>query len=164
MSESATAERYPGGMVEAHAEALLSVPASRAFEEATDLTRADWLPAVRRLRHVGGPVRGVGARYEAEVDVPGHRLHGVLVCQRFEPPRQAVYVLESGLDLTIAITVYPAGQGCRLELRVRYTVGGGLAGRALERATIAPARRETARAVTTLAARLQGGTAAEAAP
>jgi Polyketide cyclase / dehydrase and lipid transport len=150
-------------MVEAHAEAVLPVPAARAFEEATDLTRADWLPAVRRLRHVGGPVRGVGARYEAEVDVPGHRLHGVLVCQRFEPPREAVYVLESGLDLSIAITVYPAGQGCHLELRVRYTVGG-LAGRALERATIGPARRETARAVTTLAARLQGGTSAEAAP
>jgi Polyketide cyclase / dehydrase and lipid transport len=150
-------------MVEAHAEAVLPVPASRAFEEATDLTRADWLPAVSRLRHVGGPDRGVGARYEAEVDVPGHRLHGVLVCQRFEPPRQAVYVLESGLDLAIAITVHPAGQSCRLELQVRYTVGG-LAGRALERATIGPARRETARAVTTLAARLQGGTSAGAAP
>ncbi len=139
-------------MVEARADTILPVPASQAFEEATDLTRADWLPAVRRLRHIGGPVRGVGARFEAEVDVPGHRLHGVLVCQEFVPPRRAVYELEGGLDLAIDVTVQPAERGCRLELRVRYAVGG-FAGRAVERATIGPARREIAHALTTLATR-----------
>jgi Polyketide cyclase / dehydrase and lipid transport len=139
-------------MVEARADTLLPVPPSRAFEEATDLTRADWLPAVRQLRHVGGPVHGVGARYQAEVEVPGHRLHGVLVCRELEPPRRAVYVLERGLDLSIVITAAPADGGCRLELQVRYTIGG-LAGRALERATIGPARREINNALTTLAAR-----------
>jgi hypothetical protein len=143
-------------MVEAHADTVLPVSPSQAFEEATDLTRADWLPAVHRLRHVGGPVRGVGARYEAEVDVPGHRLHGVLVCQELETPRRAVYVLESGLDLTIVVAARPADQGCRLELSVRYTIGGGLAGRAMERATIGPARREIVRALATLATRFPG--------
>jgi hypothetical protein len=107
---------------------------------------------VRRLRHIGGPVHGVGARYQAEVDVPGHRLHGVLVCQELETPRRAVYVLESGLDLAIVVTVHPAERGCRLELHVRYTIGG-FAGRALERATIGPARREIVRALATLATR-----------
>jgi hypothetical protein len=139
-------------MVEARADTVLPVPPSRAFEEATDLTRADWLPAVHRLRHAGGPVRGIGARYEAEVDVPGHRLHGVLECQEYESPRRAVYVLDGGLDLSITIAVDPAERGSRLELSVRYAVGG-FAGRAVEAATIGPARREVARAVETLAGR-----------
>ncbi len=139
-------------MVEAHADRILPVPASQAFEEATDLTRADWLPAVRRLLHIGGPVRGIGARYQAEVDVPGHRLHGVLVCTELETPRRAVYVLEGGLDLAIVVTVHPAGQGCRFGLQVSYAIGG-FAGPALERATIRPARREIVRALTTLAGR-----------
>ncbi len=139
-------------MVEAHADRVLPVPASQAFEAATDLTRADWLPAVRQLRHLGGPGRGVGARYQAEVDVPGHRLHGVLVCTQLEAPRRAVYVLEGGLELAIVVAVHPAGQGCRVELQVRYTIGG-LAGRALERATIGPARREIVHALTALAGR-----------
>jgi Polyketide cyclase / dehydrase and lipid transport len=143
-------------MVEASDDAFLPVPAWRAFEEATDLGRADWLPAVRRLRHVGGPVRGVGARYEAEVDVPGYRLHGVLVCRELEAPRRAVYALERGLDLEIAVTVHPADQGCRLELGIRYTIGG-LTGRVVERATIGPARREIQRALSNLAARLPPG-------
>jgi Polyketide cyclase / dehydrase and lipid transport len=145
-------------MVEAHAEAFFPVPASRAFEEATDLGRADWLPAVRRLRHVGGPLREVGAHYEAEVDVPGYRLHGVLVCQELESPRRAVYTLERGLDLAIVVTVQPAEGGCRLDLHIRYTIGG-LAGRAVERATIGAARREIARALSNLAARFPDGAA-----
>jgi Polyketide cyclase / dehydrase and lipid transport len=149
-------------MVEAHADTVLPVPASRAFEEATDLTRADWLPAVRRLRHVGGPVRGLGARYEAEVDVFGHHLHGVLVCQELEAPRRAVYALEGGLDLEIVVAVQPVDQGCRLELRIRYTIGG-FAGRAVERATIGPAQREIERALSNLASRFQGQAPGEAA-
>jgi hypothetical protein len=104
-------------MVEAHADKDLPVPASQAFEEATDLTRADWLPAVRRLRHIGGPARGVGACYQAEVDVPGHRLHGVLVCTELETPRRAVYVLEGGLDLAIVMAVHPAGQAAAWSCR-----------------------------------------------
>jgi hypothetical protein len=141
-------------MVEAHADAFLPVPPERAFEEATDLERADWLPAVRRLRHAGGPVRGVGSRYQAEVDVPGYRLHGVLVCRELEAPRRAVWALERGLELEIAVTVDPADQGCRLELAIRYRIGG-LAGRAVERATIGPARRQIDQALDNLAARFR---------
>ncbi len=139
-------------MVEAHAATVLPVSASQAFAEATDFTRADWLPTVRRLRHLGGPVRGVGARYEAEVGVAGQRLRGVLVCQEFEPPRRAVFVLEGGLDLAIVVVAHPADQGCRLELHVRYAIDG-FAGRAVERATIGPARREIVRALASLASR-----------
>lgn len=143
-------------MVEAHDEAFLPVPPSRAFEEATDLGRADWLPAVRRLRHAGGPVRGLGARYDAEVEVPGHTLHGVLVCRELEAPRRAVWALERGLDLEIAVTVEPDGGGSRLELSIRYSIGG-LAGRVMERATIGPARLQIERALANLAARLTPG-------
>jgi carbon monoxide dehydrogenase subunit G len=146
-------------MVESHADTVLPVSAERAFDEATDFSRADWLPAVRRLRHVGGPARGVGARYEAEVAVAGQRLHGTLVCEEAEAPRRAVYRLEGGLDLSITVTVAPAEQGCRVELRVRYRIGG-FAGGAVERATIGPVRREIAQALTNLAARLQNGPSA----
>src|SRR6266498_2443468 len=132
-------------MVEAQADTVLPVSASQAFEEATDFTRADWLPAVRSLRHVGGPASGVGARYEAEVAVAGQHLHGVLVCEELETPQRAVYRLEGGLDLTIVVEVSPASPGCRLELRVSYKIGG-FAGGALERATIGPVRREIGRA------------------
>src|SRR6266508_1679106 len=155
-SPSSPAEASLEDMVEAQADTVLPVSASQAFEEATDFTRADWLPAVRSLRHVGGPASGVGARYEAEVAVAGQHLHGVLVCEELETPQRAVYRLEGGLDLTIVVDVSPASPGCRLELRVSYKIGG-FAGGALERATIGPVRREIVQALANLAGRIEGG-------
>src|SRR6266511_3485902 len=103
-------------MVEAQADTVLPVSASQAFEEATDFTRADWLPAVRSLRHVGGPASGVGARYEAEVAVAGQHLHGVLVCEELGTPQRAIFFLYTVLFRTGVVEVSPASPRCRLEL------------------------------------------------
>lgn len=143
----------PLPMIEARADVTLPVPPAEAFAAATDLSSADWLPAVRRLRHAGGPASGVGARYEVEVGMIGRHLRGVLVCREIEPPSRAVYALEDGMELTTVITIVPVGGDCRLELAARYAVGGGPLGAAVERATAGAARHEVARAVETFAAR-----------
>jgi carbon monoxide dehydrogenase subunit G len=140
-------------MIEARADVTLPVPPSEAFDAATDLRHADWLPAVRGLRHVGGPETGVGARYEVEVGIIGRHLRGVLVCRESEAPSRAVYALEDGMHLSIAIQIHPLTGGCRLDLTAEYAVGGGPFGGAVERATAGAARHEVARAVENLAAR-----------
>jgi carbon monoxide dehydrogenase subunit G len=140
-------------MIEARADVTLPVPPADAFDAATDMAHADWLPAVRGLRHVGGPTTGVGARYEVEVGIIGRHLRGVLVCREIEAPSRAVYALEDGMELTVAILVVPVGGGCRVELTARYAVGGGPLGTAVERATAGAARHEVARAVENFAAR-----------
>jgi carbon monoxide dehydrogenase subunit G len=140
-------------MIEARADVTLPVPPADAFAAATDMAHADWLPAVRGLRHVGGPTTGVGARYEVEVGMVGRHLRGVLVCREIEPPSRAVYALEDGMELSVVINVVPVGGGCRVELTARYAVGGGPLGGAVERATAGAARHEVARAVENFAAR-----------
>jgi hypothetical protein len=140
-------------MIEARADVALPVAPAEAFAAATDLDHADWLPAVRGLRHVDGPKVGIGARYEVEVGIIGRHLRGVLVCREYEPPARAVYELEDGMELKIVIAVRPLSGGCKLELTARYAVGGGPFGGAVERATAGAARHEVARAVETFAAR-----------
>ena len=140
-------------MIEARADVTLPVPPAEAFKAATDLRQADWLPAVRGLRHVGGPENGVGARYEVEVEIVGRHLRGVLACRESDAPSKAVYELEDGMDLRITIHIRPVSGGCKLELSARYAVGGGPFGGAVERATAGAARHEVARAVENLAAR-----------
>ena len=140
-------------MIEARADVTLPVPPAEAFAAATDLRHADWLPAVRGLRHVGGPENGVGARYEVEVGMIGRHLRGILVCREADPPSRAVFELEEGLDLSIVIAIRPLTGGCRLDVVARYAVGGGPFGGAVERATVVAARHEVARAVENLAAR-----------
>jgi hypothetical protein len=140
-------------MIEARADVTLPVAPAEAFDAATDLRHADWLPAVRGLRHVGGPESGVGARYEVEVGMIGRHLRGVLVCRESESPTRARFELEEGLELSIVIAIKPQRGGCRLEVTARYAVGGGPFGGAVERATAGAARHEVARAVENLAAR-----------
>jgi carbon monoxide dehydrogenase subunit G len=139
-------------MIETRADVTLPVPPEEAFAVIADIEHADWLPAVRRLRHIGGPSSGVGARYEVEAGLVGRHLRGVLVCTELTPPTRMVLTLEEGLDLTLDVTITPVVGGCSVVMSARYSVGGPFAG-AVEKASQGPARRETARACEQLAAR-----------
>jgi carbon monoxide dehydrogenase subunit G len=139
-------------MIKASAAATLPVSAQRAFAVVSDISNADWLPAVRGVRHVGGPRQAVGERFEVEAGLVGRHLRGILMVQEMDPPKRMVLVLEEGLDLTITIDVKPARGGCELRVEARYSVGGAFGG-AVERASQPAARREVARAVEQLAAR-----------
>ncbi len=148
-------------MIEASATATLPVPAKQAFAVVSDISNADWLPAVRGVRHMGGPKRGVGARFEVEAGMVGRHLRGVLLVKEMDEPKKMVLVLEEGLDLTITIEVTPARAGSKLRVEARYSVGGAFGG-AVERASQPAARREVARAVEQLAARFGRDDAAPA--
>lgn len=140
-------------MVETHSDVTLPVPPVEAFEVISDLEHADWLPAVRALKHIGGPKLAPGARYEVEVGFLGKRLKGVLGCTLVDPPRALEMQLEEGFDLTITVLVRAVRGGCMVEIGARYSIGGGPLSRAVEMSSVGPARRETARACEQLAAR-----------
>jgi|SRR5450759_2506627 len=139
-------------MIEASATAKLPVPAATAFAVVSDLSNADWLPAVRGVKHIGGPKNGVGGRFEVEAGMVGRHLRGVLLLKELEAPRRMVLVLEEGLDLTVTIDLKPLRAGCEVRVEARYSVGGAFGGVA-ERASQPAARREVARAVEQLSAR-----------
>ena len=140
-------------MIETKADVTLPVPPEDAFAVVADIEHADWLPAIRRLRHIGGPSGGVGARYEVEAGLVGRHLRGVLVCTEVTPPKHVVLTLEEGLDLTIEVTIRQAVGGCLVVMSARYSVTGRPFAGAMELASQGPARRETARACEQFAAR-----------
>jgi carbon monoxide dehydrogenase subunit G len=139
-------------MIKASAAATLPVSAQRAFAVVSDIANADWLPAVRGVRHVGGPQRAVGGRFEVEAGLVGRHLRGILMVRQMDAPKRMVLVLEEGLDLTISIDVKPVRGGCELRVEAVYSVGGAFGG-AVERASQPAARREVTRAVEQLSAR-----------
>src|ERR1700680_3617224 len=103
-------------MIETRAAVPLPVPPEEAFAVVADIEHADWLPAIRRLRHISGPSGGVGARYEVEAGLVGRHLRGVLVCSELTPPKRMVLTLEEGLDLTLEVTITPVVGGCSVVL------------------------------------------------
>jgi carbon monoxide dehydrogenase subunit G len=140
-------------VVEARADAIVPASPEEAYAAVSDIEHADWLPAVRGLRHIGGPKAGVGARYEVEVGLIGRHLRGVLVCEEATPHERLVMVLEEGLDLTVSVDITKVSGGSRVEVAAEYSVGGGILSKGVEQASIGAARREVARAVEQLAAR-----------
>ncbi len=139
-------------MIEVTADVSVPAPPADAYASLLDLEHAAWLPAIRGLRHIGGPHQGVGARFEVEAGFVGRHLRGVLVCTEAASPRRTVVTLEEGLDLTVTASVTPTKGGCRVSLTARYSVGTGLTGAAVEHASVGAARREVARAVEQFAA------------
>jgi hypothetical protein len=140
-------------MIETSADVTLPVTPEEAFAVVADIEHADWLPAVRRLRHIGGPSGGVGARYEVEAGLVGRHLRGVLVCTELTPPKHMVLTLEEGLDLTLEVNIRKVVGGCTVVMSARYSVTGRPFAGAVELASQGAARRETARACEQLAAR-----------
>jgi carbon monoxide dehydrogenase subunit G len=134
------------------ADVIVPAGADEAFAVVSDLTSADWLPAIRGLRHVGGPVQGVGARYDVEAGLVGRHMRGTLVCVEMTPPSRCVLELEGEFDLTINLDVTSVAGGSRIEIAARYSISG-FSGRAAERMSAPVARREASRAVESLAAR-----------
>ena len=111
-------------MIETRADVTLPVPPEEAFAVVADIEHADWLPAIRRLRHISGPSGGVGARYEVEAGLIGRHLRGVLVCTELTPPKRMVLTLEEGLDLTLEVTIRKVVGGCTVVMSARYSVSG----------------------------------------
>ncbi|MFN2452186.1 MAG: SRPBCC family protein [Candidatus Dormibacteria bacterium] len=138
-------------MVEVSAEATLPVTQQQAFDTACDLDRADWLPSIRRLHHIAGPLKGRGARYDVEVRMLGKQLQGILVCTDFVAPRRIVCEIEEGLDLEVVLGFSSVTGGCKMKITASYTIGGVFGG-AVERASEPAARHEVARAVEQFAA------------
>jgi carbon monoxide dehydrogenase subunit G len=140
-------------MVEARSDVTVPAPPAEVFAVVSDMNHADWLPAVRRLKHVGGPKRGPGARYEVEVGALGRHLRGVLVCEVLDAPKRMVLELEEGIELSIEVRVRAVRGGSTVDVRANYSVGSGPFAGAVERASQGAARREVARACEQLAAR-----------
>jgi carbon monoxide dehydrogenase subunit G len=140
-------------MVEARSDVTVPAPPAEVFAVIADINHADWLPAVRGLRHVGGPKQGVGARYEVEVGALGRHLRGVLVCTELTAPKRMELKLEEGIQLRIEVVVRAVRGGCNVDIAAIYSVGGGPFSGAVERASQGAARREVARACEQLAAR-----------
>src|ERR1019366_2774332 len=143
-------------MIQTRADVTLPVPPEEAFAVVADIEHADWLPAIRRLRHIGGPSNGVGARYEVEAGLVGRHLRGVLVCTELTPPKHVVLTLEEGLELTLEVTIRKVVGGCMVVMSARYSVSGRAFAGAVELASQGPARRETARACEPLAEARRG--------
>jgi uncharacterized membrane protein len=107
----------------------------RAFDYFADHRHvADVLEGVSRWEPVGTRSKGIGARYNVEMQVLGLPLRNVLRLNRWRRPGEIGWVSESGLirqEGGFTFTEVP--EGVRIELRIAYEPPAGTLGVAVAR-------------------------------
>jgi hypothetical protein len=107
----------------------------RAFDYFADHRHvADVLEGVSRWEPVGTRSKGIGARYNVEMQVLGLPLRNVLRLNRWRRPAEIGWVSESGLiKQEGGFTFTGAPEGVRIELRIAYEPPAGTLGVAAAR-------------------------------
>jgi len=118
--------------------AKLRIPAAPelVWEIATDPAQAlDFLAGVTRWEWVGGPARGLGARYRMLMRVRAAEVGGLVEVVEWQPPLQFAWASVTGIHQRGRLRLREDGRGrTRAELRLAYSLAGsGLSGILAER-------------------------------
>jgi uncharacterized membrane protein len=118
------------------AEVTVKCPPERAFDYFADHRHvAEVLEGVSRWEPVGTKTKGLGARYEVEMQALGLPLKSVLRLNRWRRPHEIGWRSESGLiNQEGGFTFKKVRDGVHVQLRIAYEppasfVGGAIAGR-----------------------------------
>ena len=118
------------------AEVTVRCPPERAFDWFADHRHvAAVLDGVSRWDPIGTKTKGLGARYEVEMQALGLPLKSVLRLNRWSRPHEIGWVSESGLiKQEGGFTFKKVKDGVHVELRIAYEppasfLGGAIAGR-----------------------------------
>jgi uncharacterized membrane protein len=118
------------------AEVTVKCPPERAFDYFADHRHvAAVLQGVSRWESIGAKTKGIGARYEVEMQALGLPLKSVLRLNRWSRPHEIGWVSESGLiKQEGGFTFKPVKDGVWIQIRIAYVppasfVGAAIAGR-----------------------------------
>ena len=108
---------------------------ARAFDYFADYRHvADLLEEVRRWEPIGEKSRGVGARFNVEMQTLGFPLRSVLRLSRWRRPVEIGWVSESGpVRQEGGFRFTQVAGGTRIELRIAYEPPGFVLGTAIAR-------------------------------
>jgi uncharacterized membrane protein len=107
----------------------------RAFDYFADYHHvAQVLEGVSKWEPVGSKSKGIGARYNVELNALGFPLKSVLRLNRWQKPHEIGWVSESGLvKQEGGFTFTRTERGVRIELRIAYEPPGYVVGAAIAR-------------------------------
>lgn len=128
------------GQVEFTAEVTVKCTPERAFDYFADHRHvAAVVEGVSRWEPIGAKTRGVGARYDVEMNAFGFPLTSVLRLNRWKRPEEIGWVSESGLikqegGFTFRKVSSRSGPAASIRLRIAYEppasfIGAAIAGR-----------------------------------
>jgi len=123
-------------MSEVHFETTCDAPVDVAFEYLDDYRHVlDYWHGMVSYTPIGDLNQGLGSTFEAVNKVGPSTLTTTLRTTVWEKNSRVVYESVSGMDTITVFEFSALGENrCRIDLRVRFRLPGGVAGRAMEKA------------------------------
>ncbi|MGH3758451.1 SRPBCC family protein [Actinophytocola sp.] len=123
-------------MGEVYFVATCDAPVEVAFEYLDDYRHVtDYWHGMVSYTPIGDLDQGLGSMFEAVNKIGPSTLATTLKTVVWEKNTRVVYESVSGMDTTTAFEFSATGESaCRVEMRVRFRLPGGIAGRAMEKA------------------------------
>lgn len=113
----------------------IAAPVSKVFAYVDDFsTTKDWMYGLSKIDPVTDQLRGVGAEYDGIMKV-GVPLKSRIRCTQWQQDQLLELTSISGIQNTQRWTFTDLGEGrTRVDAKISYTLPGGPAGKAIERA------------------------------
>jgi carbon monoxide dehydrogenase subunit G len=111
----------------------IDAPPERVFEWVVDPNRLpQYVPGVRRVENVQRSDRRVGDSFQLHYSVLGLETLTTFTTVEYTRPQRIVDQMDGAFIGTFATTLRPEGQGTRVNVRIQYTMKGGLLGKAVD--------------------------------
>jgi polyketide cyclase/dehydrase/lipid transport protein len=119
--------------LEFSADVVVKCSPQRAFDYFADHRHvAAVLDGVKKWEPIGAKTRGIGARYDVEMEVLGFPIRSVLRLDRWRRPREIGWVSESGVvNQEGRFEFTPTADGVRIVLSIAYVPPASILGAAV---------------------------------
>jgi carbon monoxide dehydrogenase subunit G len=110
----------------------IDAPPERVFEWIDNPERLpEYVPGVRRVDNVQRSDRRVGDSFQLHYSVLGLEAPTKFTTVEYTKPERIVEQMDGAFIGTFATTLRPEGRGTRVNVRIQYTMKGGLVGKAV---------------------------------
>ena len=109
-------------------------PIDKVFDTIVDqeLT-TQWSSGVSEVTNIKGDPWEKGSSADVAYHVLGMKLIQHMVTSEIEKPRKVTYLMEGGLPGTLEFALEPQGQVTKVDMRIDYSVPGGILGKIANR-------------------------------
>ena len=108
----------------------INAPIEKVFDTIIDpeLT-AQWSSGVSEVTNIKGNPWEKGSSTDLAYHVLGMKLTQHMVTSEIEKPRKVIYLMEGGFPGTSEFALEPQGQVTKVDIRIDYSVPGGILGK-----------------------------------
>ena len=108
----------------------INAPIEKVFHAIIEPELApQWSSGISEVTNIKGDPEEKGSSFDMTYHVLGMKFTQHMVTSEIAKPRKVIYLMEGGFPGTFEFTIEPQGQVTKVDIRIDYSVPGGILGK-----------------------------------